>query len=180
MGKIKNLFRTDLGKELLGQGIGAGGRFAVSVPTTDLGAKIFNTIIGGAGMLINEKTKKNELFRKAFTHMFYGFADPTANQLRGVKRSWDDMVAGLRMGSFGTAFNSLIEEPQEVISAWSQAIPKMGNLFSKLGNGFSALKGKFGGRFQSPIIKAQEIAREVTPEIVTSYGGYTDEEFIDY
>ena len=174
-GRMGRATRSPLGKELIGQGAGALARFGISTFTTDLGAKILPAALGGVITLINEKTRKSEFIRKAAVNMITAVADPTARSMRSMKRNWDDMIAGLKMGSFSTFQGGLIEEPEEIKSAIRSIIPKRGAIKSKLGS----LKGKFGSAGFVGRIKVPSKEELVQPSIAKSYAGVSDP-FMDY
>lgn len=161
MKSIKNMlgkFNDPIKKEYIGQGLGALSKFGISNITTELGNKIITSAIGAVGNVINETKVRNDLLRAMFTHMMYAFADPTANQLREMKRNAGDLANSIKGRNFGTAFGSLLEEPQEVISAWK-------NLFN-----FSGFKGF--GRRKSYATAGQSSVFQTEPKkrgIVSSY-----------
>lgn len=126
-GKLAAVGRWFKQPDVAGQGIAQIPKFGISLFTSELGNKIINSTIGAIGNILNEKYggRRKALLRSLFTNMMFTFADPTANQIREIKRNWQDLVGGLKMRNFSTAFGALIEEPEEVVGAIRSITPSM-------------------------------------------------------
>ncbi|KKN07801.1 hypothetical protein LCGC14_1063390, partial [marine sediment metagenome] len=151
---------------VLGQVIAQIPKFGISLVSTELGNKIINTLIGVAGNIINEKTKKSALFRSLFTNMMLTFADPTANQIREVSRNVKDLVSGLKMKNFSSSFGALIEDPQEVVGAIRSAIPNFKGF-----KGFKNFKVPSFKKFRNRAVSRDNAIQEITPDLVTKFSG---------
>jgi len=126
------MWLPDVGGQLLAQIPKAG----IGLVSTELGNKTINGLVGVIGNIINEKKLGGKpLLRSLFTNMMVTVFDPTANQLREVKRNWKDLAGGLKAHSFNTAFGALIEEPHEVVGAIKGILPSMKGFKSVFGNG---------------------------------------------
>ena len=172
---IKNTARKvgtglkELGKshELIGQGLAQIPKVGISLVSTELGNKVWNTLIGAVGNMINEgyNTKKNKLvLRSLFTNMMMTWADPTANQMREMNRNWRDLVSGAKMKNFNTAFGALIEDPQEIVGAVRSIIPKFNKKF----------KVPSLGTFKNTLLGSNNAVQEITPDLVSKYSTYGD------
>lgn len=158
--KLKSVGKWFLQPEVAGQGLAQIPKFGISLVSTELGNKVWNALIGAVGNILNEKfggTKK-ELLRALFTNMMFSVVDPTANQIRELERNYHDLVGGLRMKNFSTAFGALVEEPQEVVGAIRSVIPK-----------FKGFKAPSLGTFKNTILGSSKAIQEVTPDLVTKY-----------
>lgn len=178
IGNLKSVGKWFLQPDVLGQGIAQIPKVGISLVSTELGNKIINTTIGAIGNIVNEKfnkTKHKAMMRSLFTNLMFTFADPTANQMREMKRNWSDLVGGLKMKNFSTTFGALIEEPQEVVGAIRSIIPSM--------KGFKAPSlAKF--RMNLPI-SADKVIQAVDTSAVTTYNkgfgdALADDDLIDY
>lgn len=159
----------ELGKshEFVGQGLAQIPKFGISLVSTELGNKVWNTLIGAIGNIINEgfNTKRTKLpLRSMFTNMMFTFTDPTANQMREITRNWKDLVGGLKMHNFNSAFGALIEDPQEIVGAVKSAIPKFGKKF----------KLPSLGTFKNTLLGSDNAIQEITPDLVSKYSGFGD------
>lgn len=178
MDKLKPIGKWFTQPDVLGQGIAQIPKVGISLVSTELGNKIINTTIGAIGNIVNEKfnkTKHKAMMRSLFTNLMFTFADPTANQMREIKRNWQDLVGGLKMKNFSTAFGALIEEPQEVVGAIRSAIPSM-----KL-KGF---KAPSLARLRNLPISADKVIQQVDTSAVSTYRGFgdplADDDLVDY
>jgi len=127
---LKSIIGSDAANDYIGQGLIQIPKFGISMVSTDLGNKLINGIAGIIGNVVNERYnipgRKKDILRAALCNMMFGAVDPTANQLRSIKRSSDDMKAALKYKQFGTAFGTLLEEPQTIITALREWIPSFG------------------------------------------------------
>ncbi len=166
--------------DVAGQGLAQIPKFLIGLASTELGNKVYNTAIGAIGNIINENTKKSALLRALFTNMMFTVADPTANQIRELGRNVQDLIAGLKMKSYSTAFGALNEDPQEIVGAIRSAIPQFGGL-----KGFKLPSLK---RFKNISIGRTDAIQEITPDLVTKFspeggsgfGALSDEDLVEY
>ncbi|KKN90771.1 hypothetical protein LCGC14_0223540 [marine sediment metagenome] len=149
-----------------GQGLAQIPKFAIGLASTELGNKVYNTLIGIVGNIINENTKKSALLRSLFTNMMFTVADPTANQIRELSRNVQDLMGGLKLKSYSTAFGALNEDPQEIVSAIRSAIPKF--------SGFKGFKIPSLKKFKNISIGRTDAISEVTSDLVTKFTGGFD------
>ena len=159
--KLKSVGRWFKQPDVAGQGLAQIPKFGISLVSTELGNKVINTFIGAVGNIINEKfnnTSKKALLRSFFTNMMFTFADPTANQMREMKRNASDLVGGLKMKNFSTAFGALIEEPQEVVGAIRSLIPN-----------YKGFRAPSLGKFKNTMLGSDNAIQEVTPDLVTKF-----------
>lgn len=164
-GKISSYFKgksMDIIAPYGGQGAATALKIPLSMITTDLGNKIISGIAGGAGNILNEWLNKyassKQFLRSFFTSLMYTPFDPSAGQLRAMRRQAGDLVQGLKYKSFNTFSGAIFEDPQEVINAikgWIPSFKGFGKMFSKRS-------------YRRPLGNDEGIA-EVTPEHVTSY-----------
>lgn len=171
--------------DVAGQGLAQIPKVAISLFSSELLNKAANSLIGAGGNIINEAflrrklgANKSALLRALFTNMMFTFADPTANQLRELKRNWDDLVGGLKMKNFSTAFGALVEEPQEVVGAIRAWMPSGGLKGFKM----PSLKGKF--RRNLPI-SSDKVIQSVDTSAVSVYKpsfgrALDDADIVDY
>jgi len=176
MDKLKPIGKWFMQPEVLGQGIAQVPKVGISLVSTELGNKIINTAVGAIGNIVNEKfnkTKHKAMMRSLFTNLMFTFADPTANQMREIKRNWQDLVGGLKMKNFSTAFGALVEEPQEVVGAIRSAIPSL--------KGF---KAPSLARLRNIPVSSDKIIQAVDTSAVTTYKGFgdslADDDLVDY
>ncbi|MFW9881930.1 MAG: hypothetical protein ACFFG0_53380 [Candidatus Thorarchaeota archaeon] len=171
--------------DVAGQGLAQIPKFAISLFSTELGNKVWNSLIGVVGNIVNENvlgkkigSDKQALLRALFTNMMFTFADPTANQLREMKRNIDDLVGGLKMKNFGTAFGALTEEPQEVVGAIRAMLPNSG----LKGFRMPSLKGAFRRRLPTSNDKViQAVDTSAISTYKPSYGNPLDDsDIVDY
>ena len=184
----------ELGKshEVWGQGLAQIPKLLIGLGSSELGNKVWNTVIGAIGNIINESygTSKNikigakvtggldrkRLLRSLFTNMMWTWADPTANQIRELTRNVDDLLGGLRTHNFSSAFGALIEDPQEIVGALRGAIPKFGKF-----KGFKGFKAPSLNRFKNRAVSRDNTIQEITPDLVTKFSGneYSSPSFRD-
>lgn len=173
--KIKSFFANP---EVKGQALAQIPKVGISLFSTELGNKVFNSLIGLFGNIVNEwkgRGRNKEMLRSLFTNMMFTFADPTPNQIRELKRNVSDLVGGLRSKNFDSAFGSLLEEPQTVVSAVKSVMPNT-----------RELKGKFTKSFANPLSRANDSVQEVSEDVVTTYrsayntGGISEDDLISY
>lgn len=158
--RLKSVGRWFLQPDVAGQGVAQIPKFGISLVSTELGNKIINTTIGAVGNILNEKYggARKAFLRSFFTNMMFTFTDPTANQIREMKRNYQDLVGGLKMRSFSTAFGALVEEPQEVVGAIRSILPKL--------KGF---KIPSLGTFKNTLLSSDKSIQEITPDLVSKY-----------
>lgn len=158
--KLKSVGRWFLQADVAGQGLAQLPKFGISLVSTELGNKVWNALIGAAGNVLNEKFggRRKELLRALFTNMMFSVFDPTANQIRELERNYHDLVGGLKMRNFSTAFGALVEEPQEVVGAIRSVIPK-----------FKGFKVPSLGTFKNTMLGSDRAIQEVTPDLVTKF-----------
>lgn len=169
---LKSILGSGAASDYIGQGLIQIPKFGISMVSTDLGNKLINGIAGIIGNVINERYnipgRKKDILRAAMCNMMFGAVDPTANQLRSIKRSGDDMLAAIKYKQFGTAFGTLLEEPQTIISALREWIPSFGKgslgaTFKSLGKSLSPSLGA------STSLNAAGSLSSITPKSVTVY-----------
>lgn len=162
MGKFDDFFRfmkSSDGAPYVGQGLAQLPKAGISLVSTELGNKIWNFVIGLIGNIANEWKMPpgywKYVLRSLFNNMMWSFGDPTANQLRALKRNVSDLWAGIRTHNFGAAFGALIEEPQEVVGAIRACKPN-----------FRAFRG-FKSFRTRPLLKKG--VTEVSSDMITRY-----------
>lgn len=164
---IKTFLKRD---EVAGQIIAGIPKFGLSMFLSELGNKALMTGAGIIGNIANEnlnKGKKKALLRSFFTNLMMSFADPTANQLREIKRNVADLKAGIAGRNFSSAFGALIEEPSEVVGAIRSMIPQFSGF--KMPKLFGRTMGIAKNIGTTPAIK------QITPRIATRYSSALDE-----
>lgn len=173
--------------DVAGQGLAQIPKVGISLFSTELGNKLWNTLIGAVGNVVNETVlgkkigaNKQALLRALFTNMMFTFADPTANQIREMKRNWEDLVGGLKMKNFTSAFGALTEDPQEVVGAIRSIIPSGGL------KGFKMPRLGLGKKFRRNLpISSDKVIQSVDTSAVStykpSYGNPLDDtDIVDY
>lgn len=174
---IKTFLMRD---EVLGQLIAAAPKALVSLFMTELGNKTWATLTGLIGNILNEKfnkkAKRKTMLRAMFTNLMMSFADPTPNQIRELKRNYQDLIAGIKSRNFHSAFGALIEEPPEIVGAIRSAMPRIGKL--KLGKlSLGSFKKKLS--LARPIGSPSGI-KEITAKLPTRYSKVSEEDLITY
>lgn len=163
--------------DILGQIIAQIPKAGIGMVSTELGNKLINCLVGIIGNILNEKKFKKPILRSLFTNMMVTIGDPTANQLRELKRNVSDLVGGLKAHSYKSAFGAIFEEPHEIVSSIKGALPSMGGKFN-----LSSLKGKFGRKNIS--MASDDMIQSITPDAVSVYSSLgkrlTDKDITGY
>lgn len=166
---LKSLLRSDAASEYIGQGLIQIPKFGISLISTDLGNKLINGIGGAIGNIVNERYslpgRTKDILRAALCNMMFGAADPTATQLRSMKRSAEDMIAAIKYRQFGTAFGTLLEEPETIVTAIREWIPSFGK--GSLSESFKSLAG-------SRALDSERGITAISPKQVSVYSPDTD------